>query len=160
MKNPRRKLSNMMQNAHVFRRLYLQKQLEGIDIHPRQIPMLEYVQENDGCTQVELARALHVSAASIAQSTKRLQKAGLLEKQVNEESLRQNKLSITQKGKEMLEETHQIFKSVGTKMFEGFSESDLMDFERLIQKMLDNLSDGADTRLSPINRAALINKLK
>ena len=45
-----------------------------------QMPVLDFIAANPGCTQVQVADHLRVSPASIALSTKRLQKAGYLTK--------------------------------------------------------------------------------
>ena len=53
-----------------------------------QMPVLDFIAANPGCTQVQVADHLRVSPASIALSTKRLQKAGYLTKEVDAENLR------------------------------------------------------------------------
>ena len=57
-------------------------------LYAGQMPVLNYLAEHPGCTQVEMADFLQVSPASIALSTKRLQKAGYLTKEVDEDNLR------------------------------------------------------------------------
>ncbi len=42
-----------------------------------QMPVLDFIAANPGCTQVQVADHLRVSPASIALSTKRLQKGGV-----------------------------------------------------------------------------------
>ena len=65
------------------------------------MPVLRYVMENDGCKQVDLANFLRVTPASVALSTKRMQKAGYLEKEVDEYNLRRNKLHVTPQGRQL-----------------------------------------------------------
>ena len=65
-----KEIANMLENIHVFRRVLYNKNIPGGAIHARQLPLLEYVMNHKDCTQVEVAKALHVSAASIALSTK------------------------------------------------------------------------------------------
>lgn len=84
-----------MERIHLLRKLYMQKTMPDHDLYFGQLPMLEYIWLHDGCTQVEVAQALDVSAASVAVSTKRLQKAGLLVKKTDEKDLRVKRLSAT-----------------------------------------------------------------
>ena len=63
-----------------------------------QMPVLDFVAANPGCTQVQVADHLRVSPASIALSTKRLQKAGYLTKEVDAENLRCKRLYISEEG--------------------------------------------------------------
>ena len=58
------------------------------EIVPGQYPLLNYLSRHPDAAQQELASVLFVSPASVAQSTKRLQKAGLLEKASDPENLR------------------------------------------------------------------------
>ncbi|MGI6663944.1 MAG: MarR family winged helix-turn-helix transcriptional regulator [Christensenellaceae bacterium] len=155
-----REAANGLETVHVLRRAALQKHFSGTSIHMAQWPILDYVIQNEDCTQVEIAKVLHVSPASIAISTKRLQKAGLLEKQVNQESLRQNRLRVTAKGKEKVEQHRGIFRSVSQTMFADFTEAELDFLNYCTDKMVSNLTDGKGKRLSPLSRAALVNKLK
>ena len=63
-----------------------------------QMPVLDFIAANPGCTQVQVAEHLRVSPASIALSTKRLQKAGYLTKEVDAENLRCKRLYISEEG--------------------------------------------------------------
>ena len=66
-----------------------------------QMPVLDFIAANPGCTQVQVADHLRVSPASIALSTKRLQKAGYLTKEVDAENLRCKRLYISEEGLEV-----------------------------------------------------------
>ena len=72
------------QRAHLLRTILNRRTAMESGLFLGQLPMLEYIWLHDGCTQVEVAQALDVSAASVAVSTKRLQKAGLLVKKTDE----------------------------------------------------------------------------
>lgn len=65
-------------------------------LYAGQMPVLNYLAEHPGCTQVEMADFLQVSPASIALSTKRLQKAGYLTKEVDEDNLRCKRLYLSE----------------------------------------------------------------
>jgi len=153
-------LANMLENIHLFRRLLLQKMIPCKKVHLMQLPILNYIIWKEGCTQVEISKTLHVSPASIALSTKRLQKAGFLKKEVDPKNLRRNVLTITSKGREIANQCREVYKEIDAKMFEGFSEEDLSAFEKYIDKALYNLSGDEGRKLNPLTRMALLNQIK
>ena len=90
---------------YLKRRAMLQKSASDAGLYLGQLPIMEYIIENNDCSQVEIADALYLSPASVAISTKRLQKAGMLDKRVDKTSLRAKKLSITDKGRKLREKS-------------------------------------------------------
>ncbi len=153
-------LVNLLNNIHLFRRLLLQKEITCKNVYVRQLPILNYIILHDGCTQVEIARALYVSPASIALSTKRLQKGGFLKKEADRKSLRRNVLTITKKGKEAADACKATFQKINEKMFEGFTREELESFQQYTDRVLYNLSGDEGRKVDPIARMALINQIK
>ena len=153
-------LSRRIRKIYLLRRSLFGKLAADLDVDMQQSPILEYVRKNHGCTQVELAKALAVSPASIALSTKRMQKTGLLKKEVDEHNLRQNRLSITQKGLETSEKCKGIAHNLNHRMFDGFSEEELEGLENYLDRIIHNLSsDKAEEDFSLFSIVALENQL-
>lgn len=120
------------------RKAMLQKsQLYGLYVGQPQI--LTFIKDNPGCTQNEIAENIGVSPASIAFSTKRLQKAGLLQKQVNSLNMRCNRLYVTPEGIETLEKFGEDFDSMNQIMFDGFSEEELHRLAEFAGRVTANL---------------------
>lgn len=61
---------------NVLRRNLFRKKSAGCALYDGQRPMMETIVCHPGCTQQELASMLCITPASVALSTKRLQKAG------------------------------------------------------------------------------------
>ena len=78
----------------------------------------------------------------MALSTKRLQKAGLIRKETDQENLRCNRLALTAKGNELMECGRQAFDRTDAKMMEGFTPQQMEVLADLLDKMICNLSDG------------------
>lgn len=153
-------LSRRIRKIYLLRRSQFGKLAADLDIDMQQNPILEYVRENPMCTQVEIAKALAVSPASIALSTKRMQKAGLLKKEADEKDLRQNRLSVTQKGLETCERCKSIAHNLNHRMFQGFSEEEFALLENHLDRIMHNLSsDQAEEDFSLFSIIALENKL-
>ncbi|MDV3426233.1 MAG: MarR family winged helix-turn-helix transcriptional regulator [Bacillota bacterium] len=153
-------LNGRLTSLHLMRRISIQKETADIGLYFGQLPILEYIKRNENCTQRELADKLQVTAASIALSTKRLQKAGLIKKIADEDNLRCNKLSITGKGLETAENGRKIFDALDVKMYQGFSEEELEDLYNYLNRLIINLTGDERTKINMYTITALENQLK
>ena len=142
MSNEVRKLAWKLDSLFLLRRTLLTKTALNTGLYFGQLPVLAYIANNEGCTQKEIADWLKVSPASIALSTKRLQKAGFIEKKVDQLNLRRNMLSITPKGNETAIQCREGMIRFDEQMFDCLSEEEAADMLRLVEKLLDHLSDG------------------
>lgn len=142
----------------LLRRIELNKICAEAGLYPGQIHILEFIRIKNGCTQKEIADALGVTPASIATSTKRLQKAGLVEKQADKDNLRNNMLSVTEKGLVLAEKCHEGFDQLDNKLYSGFSEEDLTKLKGYLDRLIYNISEGKDVGLDFFTMAALRNK--
>ena len=113
-------------------------------LYAGQMPVLNYLAEHPGCTQVEMADFLQVSPASIALSTKRLQKAGYLTKEVDEDNLRCKRLYLSAQGAQVRELCREKMDLLDRKAFEGFSEEELCTLVQLIDRITTNLTGEAE----------------
>ena len=77
-----RELVGSLSKTFITHRKCFLKYSQKFGLYVGQPQVLNFVRKHPGCTQNEIAQALGVSAASIAFSTKRLQAAGFLQKQV------------------------------------------------------------------------------
>ena len=126
---------------NVLRGKRLRERTSGCALHVGQLPVLECVIASPGCTQHQLASRLMVTPASIAQSTKRLQRAGLIEKRVDEENLRCNRLYATAEGVALAREHRESFDQLNEEPLRGFSEAELCELAALLERMIDNIND-------------------
>ena len=113
-------------------------------LYAGQMPVLNYLAEHPGCTQVEMADFLQVSPASIALSTKRLQKAGYLTKEVDEDNLRCKRLYLSEQGAKVRELCREKMDLLDRKPGEGFSEEELCTLVQLIDRITINLTGEAE----------------
>jgi len=153
-------ISGRLTSLHLLKRISMQKEMTEMGLYFGQLPILEYIKRNENCTQREIADKLHVTAASIALSTKRLQKAGLIKKVTDEDNLRCNKLSITEKGLEITEKGRKIFDALDEKMYQGFSEKELEDLYNYLNRLILNITGDESTKINMYTITALENKLK
>lgn len=131
-----------MNRLNVLHRIYIHKQVSQNGLYFGQPPILEYVWDHDQCTQCELADFMQVSPPSIATSVKRMQKAGLLQKTMDKDDLRYNRISITEKGKELASKCREDFDKIDGQLFDGFSEQEREQLCGYLDRMIQNMATG------------------
>ena len=80
----------------------LRSRLSGMGISPRQARVLDALDRMGPVSQIELARAFHLTAASMSTMTSRLIDAGLIEKSRNPDTTRSHRLTLSARGRETL----------------------------------------------------------
>lgn len=129
-----------MNKLNIMHRILIHRLAVKNEMYFGQFPILEYVKNNDMCTQKDISDSLQISPPSIATSIKRMQKTGLLDKSSDENDLRCNRITITQKGIEAYEMCRSDFNTVDENMFKGFTEKEKELIYSFFSRMLENLS--------------------
>lgn len=105
-----------------------------------QLPMLKYILTFDGCTQQEIAQRMHVSPASVAVSAKRMEREGLITRCQSESNARCNRLSLTEKGRELTLDCSAQMQAIDRAAYEGFSGEELESLNDMLGRIAVNLS--------------------
>ena len=90
-------------------------------------------------SQRDLAERLNITPAAVAVTLKKLEKNGLVERTVSESDNRFNQVVLTEKGKQIVKESHKVFGYADEKMFAGFSQEELDIFEAYVTRIKENL---------------------
>ncbi len=90
----------------------LRSRLTPLGVQPRQARVLDALGRMGQASQVELAREFGLSAASMSTMTSRLLTAGLIEKQVDEQELRSNVLTLSGDGQRLLKKIYREWREV------------------------------------------------
>lgn len=114
--------------------------LDETGVYHAQHRLLMAISHNPNASQNDIARLMDVSAATIAVSLKKLEKEGYIHKEMDEGDNRFNKITITEKGNRVVEQSRQIFESTDRKVFEGFTEEEKSTLFALLLKLNDNLA--------------------
>lgn len=129
------KVTEAMEQFFILRRNSLRIQAAELGLYFGQAPILGYIFEHQGCTQKEIADALGITPASVAFSTKRMQNADLIQKQINAENMRCNKLSVTQKGRDILAAFSQDYAELQSDLFQNFSDEEITQFTVFLERL-------------------------
>ncbi len=119
-----KEIMGMLENLHLLRKLFIRRISESSPLHFGQVAIMRTIEEHENCTQADIAEMLNVTPASVATSTKRLQKAGLITKTVDEENLRCKRLSLTDEGRTAIDSHISLFKEYDERVFSDFSQEE------------------------------------
>lgn len=90
----------------------LRRRLSGIGVRPRQARVLDALARMGPTSQVRLARAVDVGAASMSTMTARLIEDGHVTRETDPEEARANILRLTEAGRGLLSEIHAAWRDV------------------------------------------------
>ncbi|MBP3284586.1 MAG: MarR family transcriptional regulator [Clostridia bacterium] len=115
------------------------------ELHFSQIPILFSLSQLGECTQCQIAEDLGISYSSVAVSLKRLEKNGYIKRTANENDLRYNKVSLTEKGVHSANQAKETLEKIIKRKFSGFSEEEQTLLLQFLSRMEKNLHDYLDT---------------
>lgn len=90
-------------------------------------------------SQCQLAKCLEISPAAVTVSIKKLEKQGLVLKQMSKEDNRYNQVALTDSGKEIVKQSIQIFDEIENAAAEGFTEEEKEHFRNYMERVRENL---------------------
>ena len=124
-----------------LQKIEFRKKLDKLNLHIGQPMMLQTIMDNPGITQFELSEKMNVTPASIATSTKRMEKMGYLIKEEDPNNLRVKKLFITELGRNLAIESRNSIDEVDNKLFNGISDEELEFLVNIYDKLIINLAE-------------------
>lgn len=133
-------ITGRLHKLELVRMIAHRRNMSAEGLYFGQMPVLDFVFDHPGCTQIEVADFLQVSPASIALSTKRLQKAGYLIKEVDAENLRCKRLSLSDAGSAARLHCREKIDALDAQMFRGVSAQELNALAKLIDRITMNIT--------------------
>ena len=113
------------------------KKLRTLDdeIYRSQHRLLMNLGANPNCSQSELAAKLEISPAAVAVSLNKLEKGGYIARRTDADDHRSNRVSITDRGNQVISKSMLLFDEVEGGMFEGFSQEETEQFITITSMM-------------------------
>ncbi|NLL46819.1 MAG: MarR family transcriptional regulator [Clostridiales bacterium] len=139
-----KELGMLIDKLALLRRVSMGRIFQSQGLHFGQLRLLEFIIANDGCTQVEVADYMGVSPASVALSTKRLSKAGMIEKRTDKNNLRRNILKITPKGLEVTQNCRKEFDLYDKRLFAELSDEESVLLFDMLGRLLEVACEGKE----------------
>lgn len=130
--------STMQKMACVGRlhRAVFEKNISSLGIHHSQHCLLIYIAKHGEIeTQKQIAEKFGITPAAVARTLKALEMDGYIERTSTEVDGRSNKITITQKGKDIVEHTQVMFMETDKDTFADFDDEELALFNQYLDKM-------------------------
>lgn len=129
-----------------FHRSVFEKMHSAFGIHRSQHRLLMYISRKDTCpSQKDIAEHFDISPAAIAVSLKKLEDSGYITRESLEKDNRFNRITLTEKGKIIVEKSEDFFAQSDFAMFRDFSEQDYANLLECLKKMMTGLKDFSDS---------------
>lgn len=111
----------------------------AIGLHQGQPYVLKLLWQEDGRTHSDLGAHLHVSAATISNTVKRLEKAGFVERRADPADERVSRVYLTDAGREIQHDVQRLWQAFETQALAGFSEQEVGFFQGFLTRLHDNM---------------------
>lgn len=138
-----RQLVRKINRLGMIHRIYIRRAASAHELYMGQMPILEYVEAHEGCTQREAAKELGVSPPSVATSVRRMERAGFLTCTGSAADRRATCLALTARGRAVMQACRAECDSVDARMLRGLSEQERQTLSELLDRMIESLdTDG------------------
>lgn len=117
----------------------IQSQLAEVGLYRGQPPILMLLYKNDGMSQKEMARALNLSPAMMTVTLKRMEKAGLVLREMDEHDQRILRVHLSEKGREMCETGESRIGVVTAELLEGFTLEEQQQLNEYLGRIARNM---------------------
>lgn len=98
--------------------IYLNHNLKDLDINVTQLHLLFEISHHSNLNQEKLASRCTINKGAVARSIKKLEEKELIVRQIDEENRRQNKVSLTPKGKNTIKKGVEILNQWEDEVFD------------------------------------------
>ena len=135
-----KKFVGKMIRVNRMHRSLIESYTKQSDLHRSQQQLLLYLLKcNTPPSQKDIAAAFEITPAAVAISLKKLEQRELIQRIPNPDDTRANLITISQRGKELLERNRELFEQTDAAMLEGVSEAELDQISRVLDKFIANL---------------------
>lgn len=139
----------LLRKAHTVTTHQIMAQTAKLGLTPGQPKVLEYLLEHDGCCARAICQEFAIDKSTMASILPRMEKAGLVRREVSETDRRSSLIWLTDKGRELALDAKRAILSVDEDLVQGVSPEDLAACERVLASIVANAGDfPADNRPS------------
>ena len=117
--------------------------MAGSRTHPGQAMCLRLLGVNDGASQRDMARMLHVAPPTVSKMLTTMEKTGLVERKPDEADQRLTRVYLTDAGRERGDEMGTAVGEYVNATFATLSERERRDLARLLEKLSARISEVA-----------------
>ena len=135
------KLKYEMEFTRVIRMYYgrMQAQLAEVGLYRGQPPILGLLYQHDGMSQKEMAGALNLSPATMTVTLKRMEKAGLVRREMDEHDQRILRVHLSEQGRQMWLKSADQIRAVTEELMEGFTPEEEQQMREYLYRIARNM---------------------
>ncbi|MBQ8322250.1 MAG: MarR family transcriptional regulator [Clostridia bacterium] len=136
---------DMMIRTDRMHKCLIDSRVREIGIHRTQHKILMHLARHDKLpSQKELAEHLDITPAAVTGALKKIEQGGYIERMLGHDN-RYNEIRITDKGRELVMRTREMFSETDRSLFEGFSDEELDTYISCLMKLQSNIKKQAET---------------
>lgn len=143
MNEPDRYKITMHKMMHIGRlhRGVVERKIADLGIHQSQHRVLMYIANvGEVASQKQIAEMFGVTPSAIARSLKSLESEGYIVRESTPDDSRYNRIIITQKGKDIVERSKEMFREADEQAFGDLSDEDMDEFNRYLDAIKAKLT--------------------
>ena len=138
--SPRTVVEEMMRTMRIHREI-VRNIVHRTGIHPTHHYFLMHLAKDESTfRQKELASRFGITPAAVVQNLDRMEEAGYVRREASESDSRCKRILITDKGRQIVEESAEEFGKLDAQLLEGIAGEELDTFLRVLQKMQENIT--------------------
>ncbi len=105
---------------------------------PGQPKVLEFLRDNDGCSQKEIGAGCVLDKSTVTSLLKRMERNGLIRKDFHRGDLRCARIFLTDAGREKAEWVCSVMADVDAQGWKGIGEEERRQFIETFRRIIDN----------------------
>jgi DNA-binding MarR family transcriptional regulator len=109
--------------------------MERVGLHRAQGPALFFLWHHEGTPQSEIARSLHLTAASVTNMLQRMERDGWIERKPDPGDQRVSRVYLTEKAKALHAEAQASFRELDEEIVDVLDADEQTTFRRLLGKI-------------------------
>lgn len=122
-----------------YGKLKLDEMLFSLKVDWRELVVMLVLEQVPGISQARLIPFLQTDKANVTKLLQIMEKKELVSREVDEQDQRNKLCYLTSQGKELVPDLNNILNSWEAASFEGISEEDLMQYQRISERIIQNL---------------------
>ena len=129
----------LIKTNKMHKRLLDSNVCKSIGLHRTQHMILMHLARKEKLpSQKELAEHMNITPAAVTGALKKLESGGYIERTIGGDN-RYNEITITPLGKKVVSETRAMFSKIDTSLFVGFSDDEIIDLIKYLEKIQINI---------------------
>lgn len=127
-----------------YSKIFLERKLKEYNLGFNEQVILMYLLKNENSNQESISKYFMVDKGAIAKTISKLEEKGFIKKNENPNNKRENLITLTQKGKNVIDQMKELLSEWESNINKGLSEDEIVSINRIANKMADNIIEALD----------------